>query len=79
MRPVLGPLIEAATAADRFDISDSERETEAPRLALWLQPSGLCSVPCAGAVVSGAPPIETGPAGFDDRAHFLWGTADSRL
>lgn len=78
MHPTRGPLIEAAKTADRFDILDGKRRAEAPRL-LWLQPSGLCSLPCAGAVVSGAPPTETGPAGFDDRAHFLWVITDSRL
>ena len=58
----------------------TEARTEAPRAALSPQPSGLCTEPqpCAGAVVSGAPPTEIGPIGFSGRAILLRATLDSR-
>ena len=49
--------------------------------SLSYQPSGLRDglQPCAGAVVSGAPPTETGPTGLGCRATLLYAAPDSRV
>src|SRR5436309_15833860 len=67
---------EGCRAGARRAKADCPGGTEAPRLALVLQP---CGVGMVAGRLRGAPPSETGPTGLGCRAIFLRTTRDSRL